>query len=58
MKWPTGKYNGERIAGAKLSVSVNVFRWIWFLPSKFNRAIGIGPIVIRYETEYEAWGRW
>lgn len=27
--WPRGRYNGRRVAGAKLSLAVDVSRWTW-----------------------------
>lgn len=29
MRWPTGKYNGCRIAGFSVSLRLNVFHWTW-----------------------------
>jgi len=29
MKWPTGKYNGRRIAGLEIIFRVNVLWWAW-----------------------------
>ena len=27
--WPRGRYNGRKIAGVKVSFSLNLFRWVW-----------------------------
>lgn len=29
MKWPTGKYNGKRIDGFKVSLEVHLLWWNW-----------------------------
>lgn len=29
MKWPTGKYNGRRIEGFKVSLALHVLHWFW-----------------------------
>jgi hypothetical protein len=56
MKWPRGRCNGLRIVEATVVVNVLLLNWMWFLPSRYNRAIGLGPIVRRFEFEYESRG--
>jgi hypothetical protein len=29
MKWPRGKYNGQRISGVDLHLRINVLWWCW-----------------------------
>jgi len=29
MKWPRGKYNGQRIEGFKFSFAMHLLRWHW-----------------------------
>lgn len=29
MKWPRGKYNGQRIIGVSFKVKVDLTRWAW-----------------------------
>ena len=36
MKWPKGKYNGERISGFKFSFAVHLLWWNWMPIIKFN----------------------
>jgi len=59
LRWPRGRYNGQRIVGFRVKVVVNVDRWrfaIW--PSDFARAwrygsgVGIGPVLVFVEAEY------
>jgi hypothetical protein len=52
MRWPRGKYNGRRIVGFKISFDIQLDWWAIFLPNKFSYYLRIGPIGIRYETEY------
>jgi len=30
MKWPRGRYNGQRIVGVRVTVALNVIRWHWW----------------------------
>ena len=36
MKWPKGKYNGQRIAGFEIKFSIYLFRW-YFIPKFYWR---------------------
>lgn len=29
MRWPRGRYNGQRIVGVWFKISLNVTHWIW-----------------------------
>lgn len=36
MKWPTGKYNGKRIDGFKVSAKIHLLWWNWLPKASFN----------------------
>lgn len=55
MKWPTGKYNGLRIVGFRVTFSIDVRFWTrCYLQYGFGmRVLRIGPILILLEAEYD-----
>ena len=54
MKWPRGKYNGQRIVGVGVRIRIHIRYWhlnlIWKLGTYF---IQIGPVLMHFETVYE-----
>jgi len=51
---PRGKYNGQRIGGFEVKITINAFRWGWFFEWRLgNHVIQAGPFQIRFETTYE-----
>ena len=40
MKWPRGRYNGQRIVGVSFRVGVDLRFWLW-LPSSLRRPTGM-----------------
>ena len=54
MKWPRGKYNGQRIVGFKIVTRFIINYWRFSVRMQFcNKMIHIGPVIIRFETVYE-----
>jgi hypothetical protein len=54
MKWPLGKYNGQRIGGIRITVELNFAWWVWAFKWNFcSHYLHIGPIHIWEETAYE-----
>ena len=51
MRWPRGKYNGQRIAGFEVKVRLDVFCWSFCLPTHY-RCLGLGPIKIWFSASY------
>lgn len=52
--WPRGRYNGKRIIGFRLVVSVHILRW--HLQARLNWGepfITLGPICVSVRWEYE-----
>lgn len=54
MKWPRGKYNGQRIGGFKIEFELN---FAWWMPPYFSwkawlHVLCIGPIIIRCDPTY------
>ncbi len=55
MKWPRGKYNGQRIEGAEVKISFRLLStWSWCLPNSYGRCLGLGPLRIWFEVTYES----
>lgn len=59
LRWPRGRYNGQRIVGFRVLVRVRVDCWRFYLwPSDFVRAwrygsaVGLGPVLVHFEAEY------
>ena len=56
MKWPTGKWNGERISGFKFSITINILRWRFVPRIGWNFAEPYFmwlPVTVRLYAEYE-----
>lgn len=53
MKWPRGKYNGERIVGVRAKVVIDVTQW-WLCCKLFYGTlyIHIGPVHMWIEKEF------
>ena len=57
MRWPRGRFNGQRIVGVELRVRVQVTHWYWSWPSLYQgRCLGCGPLCIWIEPTYD-WTR-
>jgi len=55
--WPKGKFNGRKIAGLRLALSINVFRWYWLptLDSGYGEPMAAWLcFVVRARAEYKA----
>lgn len=52
MKWPRGRFNGQRIVGVHVAVSVDVTRWRCFIYGRHTIAIGLGPVIVWPRLEY------
>lgn len=49
MKWPRGKYNGQRIVGLEVKVVFDITTWDWCWPSiLYHRCLGLGPLSAAY----------
>lgn len=56
LRWPRGRYNGQRIQGFKVSVAVHVLDWVWRPRLGWNFGqpyVRWLCVTIRGETEYE-----
>ena len=55
MKWPRGKYNGDRIVGFQVRAEFQVLPhwWTWHLPGRYGRCLGFGPLKIWFSIAYE-----
>ena len=52
MKWPRGRYNGQRIVGVDIHVIVDVCWWTWCLPNRWGRCLGMGPLRVWVSAAY------
>lgn len=53
-KWPRGKYNGKRIVGFHLSITVDVLFWILSCKWNFGEPyLYLGPVCFRIKAEYD-----
>lgn len=54
MKWPRGKYNGQRIVGIEVRIKIDILKWWWQLSNRHGwLRIFIGPVHIWIEANYE-----
>jgi hypothetical protein len=53
MRWPRGKWNGQRIAGVRLVVRLNVFWWRLGLPARYGGCLSLGPVHVWLTPDYE-----
>jgi hypothetical protein len=54
MKWPKGKYNGQKIIGVCIKTRVIVNYWGFKVQlNKYLKFIHIGPVLMNFEFEYE-----
>ena len=54
MNWPTGKYNGRRIAGFRCNIRLNIFWWAWNVWYQFGELrIHLGPFHCWISAEFE-----
>ena len=53
MKWPRGKYNGQKIIGVELKIKFNLQWWAFAVRWKYNNAVFIGPFRIELGWVYE-----
>jgi len=52
--WPKGKYNGKRIVGIDIRLSIDILFWIMRWSWNFGEPyIFIGPVCIRLKANYE-----
>lgn len=57
LKWPRGRYNGKRIVGIRISLTVNVRRWhVWLKRRHLPYSIALGPVRGWVEPSYESEG--
>ena len=57
MRWPRGKYNGQRIVGIRVFFVINLRHWILSASWNFGEPyIFCGPFAIRVHCEYEQVG--
>ncbi len=53
MKWPRGKYNGQRIVGFRVTISIKVDRWFWWpYIGGYSGAFHWGPVFSWWTAEY------
>lgn len=54
MKWPRGRYNGQRIGGFTLKVEFNLCWRTWAIYwTAYGKSFHIGPLHIWMEPSYE-----
>lgn len=54
MKWPRGKYNGQRIVGIEIRMKIDILEWWWELRYRHGtQRIFMGPVHIWIDTNYE-----
>lgn len=54
MKWPRGRYNGQRIVGFVVKTRFDLLWWGFHLPSiKYGRCGSLGPLHVWLEAAYE-----
>lgn len=57
MRWPKGKYNGDRIDGFKISLTIHLLHWFWMPKFYWNfgePCFACLFFTIRGKTNYEA----
>lgn len=54
MKWPRGKFNGQRITGVTVRMEIDVLDWWWRLSCEFGTLrIFVGPVCFWIDANYE-----
>jgi hypothetical protein len=53
MKWPRGKYNGQRIGGFVVKFRFDLLWWGLRLPDRYGSCLSFGPIHIWFNAAYE-----
>lgn len=53
MKWPRGRYNGQRITGVEVKVRLDLRWWRFGLPTRNGVCLSIGPLHIWTTPAYE-----
>ena len=53
MRWPRGRYNGQRLVGFDLRVRVNLRQWRLWGPSRFAWTVAVGPVRLWLSPNYE-----
>lgn len=55
MKWPVGKYNGQRIEGWEIKFQLRLLTpWSFCLPNRYGTCLGLGPLRIWFSATYES----
>ena len=53
MKWPRGRYNGDRIVGVEIKIKIDVTTWgHWCLPNRWGKCLGLGPLWVWFSAAY------
>lgn len=54
LRWPRGRYNGQRIVGCRWTVVIDVtcWRFVWPRPL-YGTCLGLGPLRIWWTPEYD-----
>jgi hypothetical protein len=56
MKWPRGKYNGERIVGFEFKFQMDVTDWAWIPRSpKYSHCLNWLCFRIWVQAHYDTW---
>jgi hypothetical protein len=54
MKWPRGRYNGQRIGGIRIVAELNLCWWTWYVArSGRSLMVHLGPIHLWIEPSWE-----
>jgi hypothetical protein len=53
MRWPRGRYNGQRIVGMEVKVRLDITSWHWCLPNRYGRCLGLGPLLVWVHASYD-----
>lgn len=53
MRWPRGRYNGQRIVGVDVKLVIDVLRWRFYGPSRFTKMFAVGPVRMYFYWKYE-----
>lgn len=54
MRWPRGKYNGQRIVGLEVKVVVDIRHWLLIWPQfRYGRCLALGPVRVWLSAAYE-----
>ena len=56
IRWPRGRYNGQRIVGVTVKADIDVLNWGLSLPTRYGGCLWLGPLRLWVSACYDLLG--